>query len=176
MRSRRGARSAMRTADYRAPAARLHGPEGLSSRRRRPISRNRTLVVLAGAFLALALAAPATGSLKTRLDRALRAQGVSSSQTGAAVYDLPHSRFVYRHNALRGLKPASNEKLPVAVTALSVLGPTFKIPTQLRAEGRLVGGVLHGRLILKGFGDPSLASPDLGRLAKALVAAGVTHV
>jgi serine-type D-Ala-D-Ala carboxypeptidase/endopeptidase (penicillin-binding protein 4) len=134
------------------------------------------VVLLAGAFLALAFAAPATGSLETRLDRALRTQGVSSSQTGAAVYDLSRSRFVYRHNALRGLKPASNEKLPVAVTALSVLGPSFKISTELRAEGRLVGGVLHGRLILKGFGNPSLQSPDLGTLARAVAGAGITRV
>ena len=122
------------------------------------------------------LAAPADGSLKTKLDRALRAQGVSSSKTGAIVYDLSRSRFVYRHNTLLGLKPASNEKLPVAVTALSVLGPTFKFRTELRAEGHQSGSVWQGRLVLKGYGDPSLSSPRLGLLAGAIAKMGVQRV
>jgi serine-type D-Ala-D-Ala carboxypeptidase/endopeptidase (penicillin-binding protein 4) len=102
---------------------------------------------------------------------------VSSSRTGAIVYDLARSRFVYKHNGLRALKPASNEKLPVAVTALSVLGPTFKISTALHADGHLAaGGVWRGRLILEGHGDPSLSSAEIGKLARGVSNAGITRV
>jgi D-alanyl-D-alanine carboxypeptidase/D-alanyl-D-alanine-endopeptidase (penicillin-binding protein 4) len=166
----------MSTANYRVRRPPVHGPEGLSSHAGRPIAWKSTAVVLGGVFLALALAAPAAGSLKTKLDRALRARGVSSSQTGAIVYDLAHRRFVYRHNTLRPLKPASNEKLPVAVTALSVLGTNFKFRTELRAEGHQTGDVWEGRIVLKGYGDPSLSGRELGRLAAAFAKLGVARV
>jgi serine-type D-Ala-D-Ala carboxypeptidase/endopeptidase (penicillin-binding protein 4) len=137
---------------------------------------SRVLVVFIAAFIALAAASPAAGSLKTRLDRALRTQGVSSSQTGAIVYDRSKRAYVYRHNAGRSLKPASNEKLSVAVTALSILQPGYTIPTQLRAEGSRSGSVWNGRLILKGYGDPALTGPQLGLLARAVKNAGITRV
>jgi serine-type D-Ala-D-Ala carboxypeptidase/endopeptidase (penicillin-binding protein 4) len=168
--------SAMSTIDYQLFRRHVHGPEGLSSSRLRPISWKRTLVVLATAFVVLAAAAPATGSLKTRLDRALRAQGVSSSQTGAIVYDLTANAYVYRKNQAVALKPASNEKLPVAVTALSILQPGYTIPTELRWQGHQTGAVWNGKLVLKGYGDPSLSGSQLGRLARAVDNAGITRV
>jgi serine-type D-Ala-D-Ala carboxypeptidase/endopeptidase (penicillin-binding protein 4) len=168
--------SAMSTTDYQSLPRRVHGPEGLSSRRFRPISGKRALVVLTAAFVVLAAASPATGSLKTRLDRALRVQGVSSSQTGAIVYDLSLDAYVYRKNQLLALKPASNEKLPVAVTALSILQPGYTIPTELRAQGHQTGSVWNGRLILKGYGDPALSGSQLGRLARAVGKKGITRV
>jgi len=168
--------SAMSTIDYQSLPRHVHGPEGLSSRRFRPISWKRALVVLTAAFVVLAAASPATGSLKTRLDRALRVQGVSSSQTGAIVYDLSLDAYVYRKNQALALKPASNEKLPVAVTALSILQPGYTIPTQLRARGHQTGSVWNGKLILKGYGDPALSGSQLGRLARAVGKKGITRV
>jgi len=166
----------MSTTDYQSLPRPVHGPEGLSSRRFRPISGKRALVVLTAAFVVLAAASPATGSLKTRLDRALRVQGVSSSQTGAIVYDLSLDAYVYRKNRALALKPASNEKLPVAVTALSILQPGYTIPTELRAQGHQTGAVWNGKLILKGYGDPALSGSQLGRLARAVEKKGITRV
>ena len=166
----------MSTTDYQSSLRFVHGPEGLSSPRRRPISRQRALAVLAAALFALVAATPATGSLKTRLDRALRAHGVSSSQTGAIVYDLSKGAYVYRKNQALALKPASNEKLSVAVTALSILRPGYTIPTELRAQGHRSGSVWNGRLILKGYGDPALSRSRLGRLARAVENARITRV
>jgi D-alanyl-D-alanine carboxypeptidase/D-alanyl-D-alanine-endopeptidase (penicillin-binding protein 4) len=126
--------------------------------------------------VALAAASPATGTLKTRLDRALRAHGVSSSQTGAIVFDLSKNSYVYRKNSATSLKPASNEKLPVAVTALSILGPGYTIPTELRGQGHQTGTVWNGRLILKGYGDPALSGSQLGRFARTVENLGITRV
>jgi D-alanyl-D-alanine carboxypeptidase/D-alanyl-D-alanine-endopeptidase (penicillin-binding protein 4) len=133
-------------------------------------------VVFAAAFVVLAAASPATGSLKNRLDRALRAPGISSSQTGAIVYDLSKDAYVYRKNQAVALKPASNEKLPVAVTALSILQPGYTIPTELRAQGHRTNSVWNGKLILKGYGNPALSGSQLGRLARAVENAGITRV
>jgi D-alanyl-D-alanine carboxypeptidase/D-alanyl-D-alanine-endopeptidase (penicillin-binding protein 4) len=101
---------------------------------------------------------------------------VSSSQTGGIVYDRSKDTYVYRHNQGLGLKPASNEKLPVAVTSLSILGPGYTIPTELRGDGHKSGSVWNGRLILKGYGDPALSNSELGRLARAIERAGITRV
>jgi D-alanyl-D-alanine carboxypeptidase/D-alanyl-D-alanine-endopeptidase (penicillin-binding protein 4) len=166
----------MSTTDYGSWPQPVHGPEGLSSRPRRPISWNRALLALTAVFVAVAAAAPAGATLKTRLDRALRAQGVSSSQTGAIVFDLSQKAYVYRKNSATSLKPASNEKLPVAVTSLSILGPRYTIPTELRGQGRQTGTVWNGKLILKGYGDPALSGSQLGRFARAVDNLGITRV
>ena len=133
-------------------------------------------MVLTTAFVALAVAAPATATLKTRLDRALRAPGISGRQTGAIVFDLSKHAYVYRKNSALPLKPASNEKLPVAATALSILGPGYTIPTELRRQGNRTGTVWHGKLILKGYGDPALSGSQIGRFARAVKGAGITRV
>jgi serine-type D-Ala-D-Ala carboxypeptidase/endopeptidase (penicillin-binding protein 4) len=166
----------MSTTDYGTWPRPLHGPEGLSSVRLRPIYWRRALVVLTAAFVALAVAAPATATLKSRLDRALRAPGISGRQTGAIVFDLSKHAYVYRKNSALPLKPASNEKLPVAVTALSILGLGYTIPTELRRQGNRTGTVWHGKLILKGYGDPALSGSQIGRFARAVKGAGITRV
>ena len=51
-------------------------------------------------------------------------------------------------------------KLFTTSTALSRLGPDYRIPTRVFSEGRLdSNGVLHGSLYLKGGGDPTLGTP-----------------
>jgi D-alanyl-D-alanine carboxypeptidase/D-alanyl-D-alanine-endopeptidase (penicillin-binding protein 4) len=127
--------------------------------------------------VALALAPAAAASLKTSLARALATTGVSRDSTGAFVYDLKRSRAVYSQNRSLTLRPASNEKLPVAAAALEHLGPGFRIPTEVRGEGSYSpNGVWHGRLVLKGYGDPALRRSDLRRLARAIRAQGIVRV
>jgi serine-type D-Ala-D-Ala carboxypeptidase/endopeptidase (penicillin-binding protein 4) len=138
-------------------------------------TRIPVLVGLLSAALALAPAADA--SLRSSLARALVTPGVSSSWTGSLVYDLNRSRIVYSQNRSLSLRPASNEKLTVAVTALERLGTNFRIPTEVRGEGFYTpDGVWHGRLVLKGYGDPALYLSDLRRLANDVREAGIVKV
>jgi serine-type D-Ala-D-Ala carboxypeptidase/endopeptidase (penicillin-binding protein 4) len=126
---------------------------------------------------ALVLAAPAGATLRDRLATALVTPGVSSSATGAWVYDLAKSRIVFGHNQFTAYRPASNEKLTVAVTALDRLGPSFRIPTDVIGRGSLQpNGVWEGSLVLKGYGDPWLRMKGLSRLAAQIHAAGITRV
>lgn len=83
---------------------------------------------------------------------------------------------MYRKNQALALKPASNEKLPVAVAALSILRPGYTIPTELRVQGHQAGSVWNGKLILKGYGNPALSGSQLGRLAREVERAGITRV
>jgi serine-type D-Ala-D-Ala carboxypeptidase/endopeptidase (penicillin-binding protein 4) len=137
----------------------------------------RTIAALV-ALLALAFSSTASAaSLQTRLSRALVTPGVSSSWTGALVYDLARSRTVFAHNRNLSLRPASNEKLAVAVTALERIGPTSLISTEVRGEGSLTAsGAWRGRLVLKGYGNPSLQTSGLRRLAEMVRDRGISKV
>jgi serine-type D-Ala-D-Ala carboxypeptidase/endopeptidase (penicillin-binding protein 4) len=138
--------------------------------------RARLTVVLAAIVLAVVTASDAEAGLRGRLDRALRSPYVSPSLTGAIALDLTDGSRIYAHKASLSLRPASNEKLVVALAALDRLGPESRIPTAVFGEGTLVDGVLQGRIVLKGYGDPSLSRRDLEQFAANLKAAGITSI
>ena len=122
-------------------------------------------------------AAPAPAqSLSERLDRALVAPGVSRARTGAFVVELSTGRTVYGLNRNRSLAPASNQKLAVALSALDRLGPGYRIQTAVFGHGRRVGTTWRGRLVLKGYGDPTLTGTDVRTLARAVRNQGITRV
>jgi D-alanyl-D-alanine carboxypeptidase/D-alanyl-D-alanine-endopeptidase (penicillin-binding protein 4) len=141
-----------------------------------PARKRRATVLLATLFAVAIVAPSAAGSLRGDLDRALRSPYVSPSLTGALAINLANGRTVYGHNAAKPLHPASNEKLTVALTALDRLGPSFRIETKVLGQGALAGTVWQGRLILKGYGDPSLSRLDLARLAAQVRNLGITAV
>jgi serine-type D-Ala-D-Ala carboxypeptidase/endopeptidase (penicillin-binding protein 4) len=128
--------------------------------------------------VALALAAPAAAQppLGARLTKALSVPHVALGQSSAAVVDLATGRSLFTHNGAVALAPASNEKLPITFAALSGLGPSFRIETDVLGTGRQDGPVWRGDLVLKGYGDPTLSSTGLRSLARQLRAAGIRRV
>ena len=138
--------------------------------------------------LALATAAIAAFSLvpaaqagsrtefQAQLARALHARYVSPAQTGAIVLDLATGRTLFAKNAHVALRPASNEKLATTYAALTALGPSFRIETDVLGDGSQDGATWHGNLVLKGYGDPSLSAAAVDGLARQVVAAGIKHV
>jgi D-alanyl-D-alanine carboxypeptidase/D-alanyl-D-alanine-endopeptidase (penicillin-binding protein 4) len=96
--------------------------------------------------------------------------------TSALVIDLADGSVVYGHGEDRALRPASVQKLTVAVAVLAAFGPAYRIETELLGDGEQRGGVWVGDLYLKGYGDPSLAGEDLADLARQVRAAGVRMV
>jgi serine-type D-Ala-D-Ala carboxypeptidase/endopeptidase (penicillin-binding protein 4) len=140
------------------------------------LRRTRVAVALAAVALGAVVAPAAGAGLRGKLDRALDSRYVSQSMTGAIAIDLTDGKRVFAQNASLSLRPASNQKLVVALAALDRLGPDFRIETGVLGEGALVDGVWQGRLVLKGFGDPTLSQADLRRLAEELRADGITQV
>jgi D-alanyl-D-alanine carboxypeptidase/D-alanyl-D-alanine-endopeptidase (penicillin-binding protein 4) len=139
-----------------------------------------TIRAAALASLALVLAPAAQGSarepLSLRLGHALRAAHVSPRETGAVVLDLRTGHIVYAQHAREALRPASNEKLATTYAALTALGPSFRIETDVLGEGTQHGTTWRGNLVLKGYGDPTLSSADLVSLARQIAAAGIRRV
>jgi D-alanyl-D-alanine carboxypeptidase/D-alanyl-D-alanine-endopeptidase (penicillin-binding protein 4) len=117
--------------------------------------------------------APTAG---TRLARALKVPGVAATSSAALAVDLTTGDTVFARNPDLSLQPASNEKLGVTYAALLDLGPAYRFRTEVLGQGRRVGSVWQGSLILKGYGDPGLSSADLLQLVHKLHALGIRRV
>lgn len=98
---------------------------------------------------------------------------------------------LYERNADRLMTPASCNKLLVTATALGVLGPSYRVTTDVYGTGPLAHGVLGGDLVVHGGGDPTFSAHGYGvaagdggdslwtgidALADALVARGLRRV
>jgi serine-type D-Ala-D-Ala carboxypeptidase/endopeptidase (penicillin-binding protein 4) len=141
--------------------------------RLRPAAATAGIVAL---LLAPVAVAGSNDFFQHQLASALREPHVSSAQTGAVVVDLRTGRTLFAHNALLALRPASNEKLATTYAALTALGPSFRIETDVLGDGRQSGAAWQGNLVLKGYGDPALSRAQLVSLAHQVAAAGIRHV
>jgi D-alanyl-D-alanine carboxypeptidase/D-alanyl-D-alanine-endopeptidase (penicillin-binding protein 4) len=134
----------------------------------------------ATAVVALVLVPAAQGrsrdAFQLQLARALHARHVNPAETGAIVLDLQTGRTLFTQNARLPLRPASNEKLATTYAALTALGSSFRIETDVLGDGKQNGTTWHGDLVLKGYGDPTLSATELVSLARQVAAAGIRHV
>lgn len=138
------------------------------------VKRGLVLVALALALSQHALAGDV--SLSTRLANALAVRGNLWATSSALAVDLDSDGVVFARNADLSLAPASNEKLPITFAALKQLGLSYRFKTEVLGRGTQDGTVWRGDLFLKGFGDPTLTSARLGRLAETIAASGITRI
>lgn len=76
-----------------------------------------------------------------------------------SVIDSKTGQVLFEKNSDLGLPTASTLKVITSITALDILGPEYKFRTQLYYTGAIDSlGILHGDLIVQGFGDPTLGS------------------
>jgi len=140
------------------------------------VIRRGTIALAAALALAASSAQAAQAPLQLVLARALVVPHISAARSAALAVDLATGGAVFSANEQLPLAPASNEKLAITYAVLVELGPAFRIETAVLGEGRQHGSVWNGDLILKGYGDPTLTSSGLERLAGQLRAAGVRRV
>ncbi|MBN1608148.1 MAG: D-alanyl-D-alanine carboxypeptidase/D-alanyl-D-alanine-endopeptidase [Polyangiaceae bacterium] len=110
------------------------------------------------------------GRAVARCEQWVRGRGGRAS---IAVVDVGSGRILAAAEKDQALNPASNAKLLTTVVALDKLGPGYRFTTGL--YGELNEGSVDA-LVLRGDGDPSLRSEDLGELAEKLVLLGVEQV
>ncbi len=106
----------------------------------------------------------------------LKKMGVPSSAVSFYVHEVGSRNPLISHNANKAMNPASVMKLVTTYSALEMLSPAFRWKTEVYRDGEVVDGVLHGNLILKGYGDPSFKSQDLWRLLMRLQQAGIKQI
>jgi D-alanyl-D-alanine carboxypeptidase/D-alanyl-D-alanine-endopeptidase (penicillin-binding protein 4) len=83
---------------------------------------------------------------------------------------------LYAVNSDKLFSPASVLKLATTYAALLQLGPETRFKTELLAAAPVSDGVLAGDLWVKGHGDPTLRTADLGAFVAVLQAQGVTWI
>jgi len=138
----------------------------------------RRLAILLG-FLALLAPVAATAldtPLQLRLAKALRVPHVAPGRSAAIALDLASGSVLYAQNPALPLAPASNEKLPLTYAALSTLGGSYRMETDVLGEGEQDGTTFSGTLVLRGGGDPTLSTAGLRSLAAQVRAYGIRHV
>lgn len=122
-------------------------------------------------------------ALAERLRASLADKRLATAKVAVAVVAADDGAVVFAKDADEPLIVASNNKLLTTAAALRVLGANFEFRTRLCATGALAGGTVAGDLIVIGDGDPDVlpGSPNekaslAGRIAAALLAAGVKRV
>ena len=76
-----------------------------------------------------------------------------------AAYDIEEGKIIASHNPAMALPPASTVKLFSTALAFETLGSNYIPKTRFYHTGKIDStGVLHGDLIIRGGGDPSLGS------------------
>ena len=136
---------------------------------------------LVGLLILVALGTPVVAGaqqtpLQTRLAKALRVPHVAPARSAAVALDLATGTVLFTQNPGLSLAPASNEKLPLTYAALTTLGPTYRIETDVLGEGEQDGTTFSGTLVLRGGGDPTLSTAGLRSLAAQVRTYGIRRV
>lgn len=135
------------------------------------IRRLIVYLLLATVSLALSLrAVPAAAqeSLSTQIQSVLAEAPYRSAHWGLLFVELQSGDVVYEHNRHKLFAPASVTKIFSTSAALAGLGPDHRFRTPIFARGELdAQGKLHGDLILRASGDPTLGgrTNDKGELS-----------
>lgn len=140
-----------------------------------------TPALLAGPLLvfiaALLLAPPvAYATLPVPMDRVLRTHHLPDSAVSLYVQDVDARQPAVAHHIDTPRNPASTIKLVTTFAALELLGPTHRWRTEAYTLGPVASGVLHGDLLLKGYGDPWLTEEEMWKFAGELRRRGLQRI
>lgn len=146
---------------------------------RPPITRRAILLPLALAPVALAPLAIAAGPARAAgrpppaVERLAGKHGIPVTDVAGLIFDPDGGGTIEDWQADRPFTPASVAKLATVTAALAVLGTGHRFTTEVLATGPLRDGLVAGDVILRGGGDPLLATQDLRELAGTLARRGV---
>ena len=145
------------------------------------------LIIILASYLSCTQAARAKTpesshiSISSNLDQVIQSwrgyKKKAKAEISIAVVDAYSGSLIFNHNALNLQTPASVAKLMTTYAALKLLGPDFRIPTELYADKPLKApGENIGNLYLRGYGDPSLVEEQLFLIADRIRQLGVTTI
>jgi len=109
----------------------------------------------------------AEAPLATAIESVINGKDYKHSHWGILIVDAKTGAELYAHDADRMFFPASTTKLYSCGAALCALGADHRFVTPVYARGSVKDGRLHGDLILRAMGDPTLGGRDdgMGRMA-----------
>ncbi len=117
-----------------------------------------------------------TTPLPQRLKELLDNDIFERTQVGLYVYDLTADTLVFAYHEKQCMRPASNEKLVTAITALHTLGTDYLYRTTLYADTAVVDSTLQGNLYVRAGYDPLIDAEDLRAFTDSLKAKGIYRI
>jgi D-alanyl-D-alanine carboxypeptidase/D-alanyl-D-alanine-endopeptidase (penicillin-binding protein 4) len=124
----------------------------------------------------LALALSAHAELPAPVLQALQVGGVPADAVSLYVQRVDQPQPLLAHRADASMNPASSMKLLTTYAGLELLGPAYTWRTEAYASTPVQDGVLHGDLILKGYGDPALTLEHFWNLLRSLRRQGLREI
>jgi D-alanyl-D-alanine carboxypeptidase/D-alanyl-D-alanine-endopeptidase (penicillin-binding protein 4) len=128
-------------------------------------------------ILPIALSVPAFAhGLPFAVKQQLQQLAIPESAIGVYVQEIGASEPMVAVNADSAMNPASVMKLLTTYAGLELLGPAYTWSTVLYANGEMADGVLHGDLVIKGYGDPKLDLENFWSLIRRLRQTGLHEI
>jgi len=118
----------------------------------------------------------AVGQLPPPVLNALNQHNLDPAGLSVWVQALDAESPLLAHHAEVPRNPASVIKLLTTYAGLELLGPNYTWRTEAYPLGRLQDGVLHGDLVLKGYGDPFLTPEAFWTVLRGLHDRGVRDI
>lgn len=116
----------------------------------------RSVVVFAFLLLCIFPVFALEQQLPLVVKQKLQQFGIPESAIGVYIHEIGASKPLLAINADAAMNPASVMKLLTTYAGLELLGPAHTWTTSIYTHGTLADGVLHGDLVIKGYGDPKL--------------------
>ena len=118
-----------------------------------------------------------TGKMQQRLDSLINLPLFETTQLGLYVYDLTADRDLACVNHRQRMRPASNQKVVTAISALHYLGSDYRFKTQMYLTGEITtDSILEGDICFVGYMDPILSRGEVYQMALALSKAGIDSI
>ena len=95
---------------------------------------------------------------------------------GICIVDIETGKEIYDLHAEHYFVPASLQKIPLSAVAISLLGDDFRFSTDLKYQGTIENGILHGDLLIRGGGDPTLSLDDMNRWKEQVLKEGIHKI
>lgn len=115
-------------------------------------------------------------ALPSVVKQALKQAGIPQSSVGIVVQQTGGHKPLISLNAKQAMNPASTMKLLTTYAGLDLLGPAYTWKTEAWLDGELKDGVLHGDLVLKGYGDPKFTIEQFWLWLAELRARGLREI
>lgn len=114
--------------------------------------------------------------LKAALTEAINAPALDNADFGFLAVRMKDGAVLAESGGDALINPASNAKLITAAAAFDTLHAEYRFKTEYFVQGTLKDGTLHGNLVVKGYGDPTIVSERLVRVANELYLFGVEKI
>lgn len=128
------------------------------------------------AWLIISAIPVAAADLPLAVKQKLQQLAIPEAAIGVYVHEIGAREPLLAVNADTAMNPASVMKLLTTYAGLELLGPAYTWPTMLYADGPIIDGVLHGDLIIKGYGDPKLDLENFWLLIHRLRQTGLHEI